>query len=280
MKLYRVANWAEEYENNRTRKMKEMQWVPMRNRMDGDAYIELVTGHPEGGGHLAIWDVTVRVASRCHPRGTLLRVTGEPHTPESLAALTRLPVQWFREGLPRLVAIGWLEVEDIAPEGDTLTAPSCQSACQAGATLRAPCAHRSDEERNGTERKEGNGRASSEVGGVQRGEAPELPIWLAAAAREAKIRPHLVRIALDPAPLDEQWHVWVAARVEVVIRRTAEGRCEDPEALFEHLCAQAGEPQDWARERAAARIAAYEPAPPEEVSELAAALDANREAKT
>ena len=36
MILYRIKNWDERYENNRSRRVKDLQWVPTPNHHDGD----------------------------------------------------------------------------------------------------------------------------------------------------------------------------------------------------------------------------------------------------
>jgi hypothetical protein len=106
----RVADWGRLYENNRTRELKRMDWVPIPNRMDGDGYTELVD-HPAGAAHLGAWLAILQIASRCDPRGTLLRDASKPHTPQSLARISRLPAAVFEEAVSRLLDIGWLELE-------------------------------------------------------------------------------------------------------------------------------------------------------------------------
>lgn len=105
--LYAIVDWDTRYENNRTREMKVMQWVPVPNKHDGDGYTELLD-HANGAAHFACWVTILQVASRCQPRGTLLRDNGSPHDSGSLARITRIPRQVFDEALPRLVSIGWL----------------------------------------------------------------------------------------------------------------------------------------------------------------------------
>ena len=107
--VLRVRDWNLLFENNRTRSLKHLDWVPMQNRMDCDGYTELVD-HPNGAAHLGAWLATVWIASRCHTRGTLTRDNGQPHTAESLARVSRIPVIILEEALPRLLRIGWLEI--------------------------------------------------------------------------------------------------------------------------------------------------------------------------
>mgnify|MGYP001573014906 CR=1 FL=1 len=121
-----IVDWDKHYENNRTRDLKQMQWVPMPNRQDGDGYTELVD-HPNGAAHFGIWCALVQVASRCDPRGTLLRDSAVPHDCDSLARMTRLPIQLWQEALPRLLSIGWIRDCEIPQEGATIPHPSAMN---------------------------------------------------------------------------------------------------------------------------------------------------------
>jgi hypothetical protein len=104
----RVKGWEKRYENNRTRGLKRMEWVPVPNRMDGDGFTELMD-HPNGITHFGCWNLCLQVASRCQPRGVLIRTDGRPHDAVSLARITRVPASAFVEAIPRLLTIGWLE---------------------------------------------------------------------------------------------------------------------------------------------------------------------------
>lgn len=106
--MWRIRDWKNLFENNRTRNLKSMGWVPLPNKHDGDGYTELMD-HPDGTSHFGAWVGVVQVASRCDPRGTLVRDSGEPHTVSTLARMTRIPVSILESALPRLVAIGWIE---------------------------------------------------------------------------------------------------------------------------------------------------------------------------
>lgn len=107
--IYRIRDWAELYEVAQSRRPSTLYWVPMRNRMGEDGYIELVAGHPNGTAHSAVWDALVFIASTCKPRGTLLRANGQAHTPETINRVSRIPESIVIEALPRLLDIGWLE---------------------------------------------------------------------------------------------------------------------------------------------------------------------------
>lgn len=117
---YRIKNWDQHFENNRTRDLKEMEWVPIPNDLADFGYV-MLTQHPAGSSHLGAWLVMVQVASRCDVRGTL-RKKGVSLTPTHLSLLSKLPVEIFEEAIPRLLSpeIGWLEVVE---ESETCTIP-------------------------------------------------------------------------------------------------------------------------------------------------------------
>ena len=151
MKLYSIRNWNTIYENNRTRELKNMAWVPVPNSHDGDGYTELVS-RKNGAALLGAWLVILQVASRCDPRGTLLRRGEKPHTADSLSRITRLPKEIIAEALivcstePQ-----WLDVVDF-----TTKPQEGAGIPQEGAVLTHP----PDEEGNGKKGMEGNGNGA------------------------------------------------------------------------------------------------------------------------
>ena len=120
---YSIRDWSRYFENNRTRDLKDLRFVILPNKQDGDGYTELLD-HPNGAAHYGAWVGIVQVASKgkhppeecdnpagcCECRGSLLRSNARPHDPASLSRLTRIPASVFEEALPRLVNIGWLEL--------------------------------------------------------------------------------------------------------------------------------------------------------------------------
>ena len=124
MNLYRIKNWNDVYENNRSRTVKDLSWVPIPNRHDGEAYSRLMVQN-DASIIFTVWILLLQVASRCHPRGSLLTSSCQPHNPESLAIKTRGKQEWFEKSIPFLVQIGWLEEE--RQEGVSVLTSSCQS---------------------------------------------------------------------------------------------------------------------------------------------------------
>ena len=109
--IYQVVDWNEHFENNRTRNLDTMRWVPIPNSHDGDGYTELMDDE-NGPENLAAWLLIVQVASKCHERGTLMRKNA-PHTPKTLARITGAPVRIFENAIPKLLEIGWLQAGDV-----------------------------------------------------------------------------------------------------------------------------------------------------------------------
>ena len=149
MKIYRVKNWEALYENNRTRELKHMSWVPVPNSHDGDGYTALVCR--ESGPQLyGAWIVILQVASKCgnHAlscggRGTLVRDNGFPHDAASLSRITRFPENIIKLALDALVSrdVGWLICEEM---------PTKAAIPHEGAAIPHPTDYGT--ERNGTER--------------------------------------------------------------------------------------------------------------------------------
>jgi hypothetical protein len=152
MILYRIKDWNDHYENNRSRTVKDLQWVAIPNRHDGEGY-SLVMAHERSSEIFTAFILMLQVASRCQPRGSLLRDNGRPHDATSLALKTRGRREWFEVAMGVLVSqeIGWIEaieLQDSAPASLT-TDTTLQAACQ------SPDSHLTKKE--GKEGMEGNG---------------------------------------------------------------------------------------------------------------------------
>jgi hypothetical protein len=120
MKLYKIHKWNERYENNRTRDLKNLNWVPIPNKQDGDGYT-LIMDRPNGAAIYGSWIAIIQIASRCdNPAlscgrdGTLLRDGGKPHDSDSLSRMSRIPSKIITEALDLLSSpdVGWLEVSE------------------------------------------------------------------------------------------------------------------------------------------------------------------------
>jgi len=113
--LYSVANWNERYENNRSRILKELRWVCVPNSHEGEAYNRIMARR-DAAVIFAAWVLILQIASKCAPRGVLVKSNGEPHDFDSLALKTRAPAKWFAKAVPFLVEIGWLCSKSVAQQ--------------------------------------------------------------------------------------------------------------------------------------------------------------------
>lgn len=141
MTVYRVASWDTIYENNRSRTVKDLAWVPIPNKHDGERYSRLML-RKDAAQIFAAWILILQVASRCQDRGTLLRSDQTAHDSESLSVKTRAPKAWFDCALPVLVEMKWLTAQ-VSINGDYA------SDCRHDGTTPSPTQRRGDEEWNG-----------------------------------------------------------------------------------------------------------------------------------
>lgn len=167
----RIKDWADHYENNRTRGLKYMEWVPIPNQMDGLGYSMLVS-QPNGAAYFGVWIAIVEIASRCHPRGTLVR-DGCTLTPQTLSVMSRMPVEIIEQAIERLLSteVGWLEEITQQEYESTICATTQESA---GRTSRNGTSLRPSDYRNGTEtERKRNSRSVEIVGNLEAVENPE-----------------------------------------------------------------------------------------------------------
>jgi hypothetical protein len=111
--VYTVTGWDKIYENNRTRMLKDLMWIPVPNCHDGQGYCILMED-PAGTELLGAWLLILQVASKCPTRGTLARKDGKPHTAATIARQTRSRPEVIQAALDKLTdpEIGWLQVVD------------------------------------------------------------------------------------------------------------------------------------------------------------------------
>lgn len=165
--ILRIANWKDLYENNRTRELKSLTWVPVPNRHDGHGYA-MILSLKNGPALYGAWQVILQVASRCEPRGTLVREGGKPHTASSLALMTRFPVDIMEECIKACMdgEIGWIECEN-ANESN-IPAHSCGHHAGSSVNTALPCLEWKGMEGNGREEEKAPPRYSEEVVGLLR----------------------------------------------------------------------------------------------------------------
>jgi hypothetical protein len=113
MKLYAIKNWDDLYENSRSRVVKDLSWVPVPNKHDGENFSAIMV-HAQGAKIFSGWILILQIASKCKERGILKRDNGHPHTPETMAIKTRAPKEWFELALAYLCEnTDWLDVSEV-----------------------------------------------------------------------------------------------------------------------------------------------------------------------
>lgn len=135
LKLYSIRNWGEWFENNRSKTVKDLSWVAIPNRHDGEHFSAIML-HKKGAEIFSAWILLVQIASKCNPRGTLQKDNKTPHTVSSLSVKCRCPASWFEVALDYLEKnTDWLIVEDVAlacQDAATVLSSSCQGGAQEG----------------------------------------------------------------------------------------------------------------------------------------------------
>lgn len=114
--IYRICGWDKDFENNRTRVIKKLPWIPQKVSLDSDRITALLRrGGAEAYG---VFRLLCAVAAHCDERGTLMSGLGTPHTPDTLSEKIGIPKALFERTLPLLVNLklieinGHVEVED------------------------------------------------------------------------------------------------------------------------------------------------------------------------
>jgi hypothetical protein len=141
----RIRNWDDNFENSASRKLKRLEWVSVPIKTDGEGYTALVD-HPNAAAHLGAWYAIVEAAAKQTPKENRGRLPGGiPQTfggiCQSLSRMSRLPSTIFREVLPRLMEIGWIEecepfhsLTDIVAESAREVAESASTSAESGVT--------------------------------------------------------------------------------------------------------------------------------------------------
>jgi hypothetical protein len=116
---YRVREWEKHFENSESRKVKNLAWVPVKNKHDGAGY-RRVAALPNSVQVFCGWSLIVQVASRMPTRG-VLRDDDGALDPADLAAKTGYPESVFRAAFEALThpKIRWLELDGESPSFST-----------------------------------------------------------------------------------------------------------------------------------------------------------------
>jgi len=126
--IYRIRDWDSNFENNRTRNRPKLGWVPVPNKHDGEGFRRIMA-EADGIVIYGCWHLILQVASKCAPRGTLVRYDGTPLQAADIALRTG----WRKEkDVQRALEfcsspeVGWLEIVAYPwHDGDTPLATEC-----------------------------------------------------------------------------------------------------------------------------------------------------------
>jgi hypothetical protein len=131
MKLYKIRGWGIHFENNRSRSVKELDWISIPNRHDGENFAK-VMDDPECGNIFSGFVLMLQVASKCNPRGVLVKDSGFPHDSNSLHLKTRAPKSLFDKAFEFLLMhTDWLECDDL-PSDYQPPVRSSSAVCEEG----------------------------------------------------------------------------------------------------------------------------------------------------
>ncbi len=124
--MYRIKQW-DSHENNRSREIKDLRWLAFPNKQDGDGYLTLLD-HPRGPSHYGCFVAIALLASKSPERGVLLKTSGTPHTPETIARKTHMPLCLVLETLERCMGreIDWIEFVPTEKDQASLFQPAVE----------------------------------------------------------------------------------------------------------------------------------------------------------
>lgn len=116
--MWRIKNWDQHFENNKSREVVDARWVPMTNKQDGDGYLSLISstdGYACYGAFVAI----VLLASKCKPRGDLRQSNGVAHSIETIARKVHFPAALIQKTITRCCdpSVDWIEVVSDQEDG-------------------------------------------------------------------------------------------------------------------------------------------------------------------
>jgi hypothetical protein len=113
---WKIKNWNETYENNKSRQLKELPWYREPTVTDTYGFAFLIAKN-NGIAFYGVWALLKKVAATApqSQRGYLMRGINKPHTIQTLSFQTRIPEELIREAIEALLdpEIAWLEEVDL-----------------------------------------------------------------------------------------------------------------------------------------------------------------------
>ena len=110
---YIIKDWDRIYENAQSRKVDKLLWVAMPNKHDSFGF-RMLLSKPNGVALYGAWVLLVQLASKCEPRGTLVK-SGVVLDIPTMAMLTNAPESILLEMIEAVQSKGieWIEVRDL-----------------------------------------------------------------------------------------------------------------------------------------------------------------------
>ena len=103
--MLEIKNYSKIYENNRTRDLKTVKWIPLPCKLDGDGYCSIMDLE-DGPAVFGAWIACLEVVART--KGIFIRSNGEPHSADSLSRITRIDSLIISRMIMVCKEIGWL----------------------------------------------------------------------------------------------------------------------------------------------------------------------------
>lgn len=115
MQFYRIKDWQDLYENNRTRELKNMLWIPVPVKLSGDGYCMIMEDEKgrrkDGPAIFGTFISIIELAASCDPRGDLLKSDKTPHTFDSIGRICRIDPILISKTISFCVDIlKWIEI--------------------------------------------------------------------------------------------------------------------------------------------------------------------------
>jgi hypothetical protein len=138
--FYRNRDWQDLYENNRTRGWKNIRWVPIPKKLNGDGYTTIMEDEKgvkrkEGPAIFGTFISIIEMAADCNPRGDLLKSDHTPHTFDSIGRICRIiPSQIELTILFCVDKLKWIQIIDLNTNCE-ISAVSCLNTAECNSIL-------------------------------------------------------------------------------------------------------------------------------------------------
>ena len=129
--VFSITDWDTIFENCSSRKLRNLNWVPIPNGHDSVEYSRLMN-RKDGPEIFAAWILLIQVASKCVERGVLKSSNGRPYEAEELAVKTRAPEKIFVKALPYLCSSGWIISDQPPADSADTSADSADASADIG----------------------------------------------------------------------------------------------------------------------------------------------------